>query len=214
EGPLSAVFFPAQGGIIDNAAAQEIQKTPKEIQIRLKQSEILSAAPHTLRGLLVLKEKPKENSAFWVTASPKESAAFPWKAVPLALLGGLLLNLMPCVFPVLSIKILSFINKSSQGRAKILKHGLAYTLGILVSFWILAGALFFIKLTGQQIGWGFSLQAAGFLLLLSPFCDPLPFSFFHGPKPARAFRVRTSIMGSGQSLAGRHGYAGSFFTGA
>ncbi|MES1168618.1 MAG: hypothetical protein ABUL61_05565, partial [Oleiharenicola lentus] len=77
----------------------------------------------------------------------------------LALVGGLILNLMPCVFPVLGIKILGFVNQSGNDRKKIVAHGLTFSLGVLLSFWSLAGLLLALRAGGAQLGWGFQLQS-------------------------------------------------------
>ncbi|WP_414661079.1 protein-disulfide reductase DsbD family protein [Horticoccus sp. 23ND18S-11] len=85
----------------------------------------------------------------------------------LAFLGGLILNLMPCVFPVLGIKIMGFVNQAGHQRSKIVAHGLAFTIGVLISFWALAGALAILRAGGSQLGWGFQLQSAAFVYALA-----------------------------------------------
>lgn len=81
-------------------------------------------------------------------------------------LGGVLLNFMPCVFPILSIKVLSFINYAQKdGRAAKI-HGIAFTLGVLVSFWILAAIIISVRLGGTELGWGFQLQSPTFVAAL------------------------------------------------
>jgi len=80
--------------------------------------------------------------------------------VLLAFLGGLLLNVMPCVLPVLSIKVLGFVNTP---RATLRRHGLLYGLGVVVSFWVLAGLLLALRAGGNQLGWGFQLQSPLFV---------------------------------------------------
>ena len=84
-----------------------------------------------------------------------------------ALLGGALLNLMPCVFPVLSIKALELVQIATADPRRARLHGAAYTAGVLVSFWLLAGLLIGLRLMGQQLGWGFHLQSPRFLVALS-----------------------------------------------
>ena len=79
-------------------------------------------------------------------------------ALAFAFLGGLLLNLMPCVFPVLSLKVLGFA-AHGEGRSAMRLHGLAFAAGVFVSFWLLAGALLAFRATGAQLGWGFQLQS-------------------------------------------------------
>ncbi len=85
----------------------------------------------------------------------------------LAFVGGLILNLMPCVLPVLSLKIFDFVKRAGQSRWKIFSHGLIFTAGVLVSFWILAGLLLALRSGGSQLGWGFQLQSPSFLVVLS-----------------------------------------------
>lgn len=88
-------------------------------------------------------------------------------AILLAFAGGMILNLMPCVLPVVSFKILSFVNMANKSRALTLKHGLAFFLGVLASFWALAGALIILQQYGQAVGWGFQLQDPLFVAILS-----------------------------------------------
>lgn len=75
-----------------------------------------------------------------------------------AFLGGLLLNLMPCVLPVLSLKILSFVKQSQESRGRAAALGIAYTLGVLASFWILVGVVIILRHAGLEVGWGFQFQ--------------------------------------------------------
>lgn len=88
-------------------------------------------------------------------------------AVIFALIGGLILNLMPCIFPVLSIKILGFVEQSAGDTSSARKHGLMFGVGVLVSFWLLAGSLLLLRASGAGLGWGFQLQDPHFIILLS-----------------------------------------------
>ncbi len=119
-----------------------------------------------------------------------------------AFIGGLILNVMPCVFPVLGIKIMGFVQQAGQDRKKIFLHGAAYTLGVLVCFWALA--LFVITL-GK--GWGAQLQSPLFVLALCYF-----FMAF-GLNMAGVFEIGTSAVGVGQGLQNKSGLQGSFFSG-
>ncbi len=85
----------------------------------------------------------------------------------LAFLGGLILNLMPCVLPVISFKILSFVKMSGQNRSLILKHGLAFSAGVILSFWVLAGVILVLSAYGHSVGWGFQLQDPLFVAILA-----------------------------------------------
>ena len=125
----------------------------------------------------------------------------------LAFLGGLILNLMPCVFPVLGIKILGFVNQAGHERRKVAAHGLVFTLGVLLSFWTLAGALAILRAGGDQLGWGFQLQSPAFVYGLAV----LMLVFAMNMSGVFEFGLAATAVGSG--LQTKSGYAGSFFTG-
>ena len=85
----------------------------------------------------------------------------------LALVGGMILNLMPCVFPVLGIKILGFVNQAGHERGKVVAHGLTFASGVLLSFWTLAAVLAVLRAGGSHLGWGFQLQSPAFVFVLA-----------------------------------------------
>lgn len=124
-----------------------------------------------------------------------------------ALLGGLILNLMPCVFPVIGIKIMGFVHQSGSDRRKVTIHGLVFTAGVLVSFWALAGMLLILRAGGQHLGWGFQLQSPLFVFGLAVFL------FAFGLSMSGVFEFGLGATSVGSSLQARSGYAGSFFTG-
>jgi len=119
-----------------------------------------------------------------------------------AFIGGLILNIMPCVFPVLGIKIVGIVQQAGEDRKQIVLHGLIYTLGILLSFWALGGI---VVALGK--GWGFQLQSAGFNYGLAAF-----FLIF-GLNMAGVFEIGASAVGVGANLQAKHGLGGSFFSG-
>jgi thiol:disulfide interchange protein len=129
------------------------------------------------------------------------------RATGLAFLGGLLLNLMPCVFPVLFLKGLSLVNSGNEERSKLRAHGMVYTAGILVSFWALVAVLLGLKAAGAILGWGFQFQSPVFLALMAGLL------FFLGLSLAGQFEIGLTITGTGGTLARKQGYSGSFFTG-
>ncbi len=155
-----------------------------------------------------------------VTASGSDSLSATGSAVPdpgadmtliaalcFAFLGGLLLNLMPCVFPVLSIKVLSLLEQSgntSASRART--HGLAFTAGVLLSFWILAGALMALRAGGEQLGWGFQLQSPLVVALLALLLFAL------GLNLSGVFEIGLTLTRLGSAGAGSR-YRDSFLTG-
>lgn len=89
-----------------------------------------------------------------------------WKILIGAFIGGLILNLMPCVFPVIAIKILHFVKKAGESTVKIRFHGLLFSSGILLSFWAMALGIRLLRHFGEDIGWGFQLQEPRFVLFL------------------------------------------------
>ncbi len=125
----------------------------------------------------------------------------------LALLGGLILNLMPCVFPVLGIKILGFVHQSGADRRKVVQHGFVFTAGVLLSFWSLAGVLAALRAGGEQLGWGFQLQSPGFVFTLAAVMLVFALNL------SGVFEFGLGATGVGGSLQTKTGYAGSFFTG-
>lgn len=125
----------------------------------------------------------------------------------LAFLGGLILNIMPCVFPVLGIKILGIVKQAGENQRKVLFHGLSYTAGVLLSFWALASLLLVLRSGGEQLGWGFQLQSPAFVLTLTFFL------FIFGLNMAGLFEVGSSAVGVGAGLTHRSGLGGSFFSG-
>jgi thiol:disulfide interchange protein DsbD len=130
-----------------------------------------------------------------------------FRASGLAFLGGLLLNLMPCVFPVLFLKGLALVNSGGEERSKLRMHGLVYTAGILVSFWVLVGVLLGLRTAGATLGWGFQFQSPVFLALMAGLL------FFLGLSLAGQFEIGLTLTSAGGSLASKQGYTGSFFTG-
>ena len=114
---------------------------------------------------------------------------------------------MPCVFPVLFIKGLSLVEASRHPHSHVRAHGLVYALGILVSFWAVVALLLGLKAGGRQLGWGFQFQSPGFVAVMALLL------FFLGLSLAGMFEIGLTVTNTGSSLASRHGYAGSFFTG-
>ncbi len=138
---------------------------------------------------------------------PVSSASELLKASGLAFLGGLLLNLMPCVFPVLFIKGLALVRSSNEERHVLRAHGFIYAAGILVSFWALVAALLVLRTAGAHLGWGYQFQSPIFLALMASLL------FFLGLSLAGQFEIGLTLTSAGGSLAAKQGYAGSFFTG-
>ena len=129
----------------------------------------------------------------------------------LAFLGGLILNLMPCVFPVLGLKILGFVNQAGQQRSKIVAHGVTFTMGVLISFWALAGALAILRAGGEQLGWGFQLQSAGFVYALAVLL--LVFGMNMSGVFEFGLGATAAVSNAPWMQQQKSGYTDSFFTG-
>lgn len=138
------------------------------------------------------------------TAAPTPASGWLLQAILLAILGGTILNLMPCVFPVLSIKVMSL---AAADRGRLALHGWVYTLGIIACFVGFAIALLIARKGGEAIGWGFQLQSPGLIAALA-------YLFFvMGLSMSGLINFGTSLMGAGQGLTQKSGLSGSFFTG-
>ncbi len=124
----------------------------------------------------------------------------------LALAGGLVLNLMPCVLPVLSLKVLG-LAQSGESRQHARRHALWYTLGVLVAFAAIGALVLALRAAGQAAGWGFQLQHPWFIAALAYLM------FVVGLSLSGVFTLGGNLGGIGQSLANRRGAAGDFFTG-
>jgi thiol:disulfide interchange protein DsbD len=141
-------------------------------------------------------------------AAPSPAAGGLLGTLALAFVGGLILNLMPCVFPVLGIKILGFVNQAGADRRKVTLHGLVFTSGVLVSFWVLAGILAVLRAGGSHLGWGFQLQSPAFVFGLA--AAMLAFAL----NMSGVFEFGLTATGIGSNLQSKSGLIGSFLTGA
>ena len=216
----SAVFFPSDQDIIDNPAPQKLTPTRSGFVLELKKDANMAAVPTQLDGVLELSggrnyeitaAKVESFGVAGMETLPSSGPSPAWgllaRATGLAFLGGLLLNLMPCVFPVLFLKGLALVNSGNEERHELRTHGFVYAVGILVSFWVLVGALLALRAAGSTLGWGFQFQSPVFLSLMAALL------FFLGLSLAGQFEIGLTLTSAGGSLAQKQGYTGSFFTG-
>ena len=127
-----------------------------------------------------------------------------------ALFGGLILNLMPCVLPVLSLKLFSLIKQAGENRKRLLVLGTSTTLGILASFWALAGIVAAVKAGGGNAGWGMQFQSAGFIAFMVVILSAFAMSFFGVFEIWLPGSATTKMDKVGR----KQGFWGAFFTGA
>ncbi|RXK54826.1 hypothetical protein ESB00_02705 [Oleiharenicola lentus] len=216
-----------RAGLIDYAAPQQIREENGSYVFTLAAAKEGDAAATRLAGVITAKNgwggtTPSQGATFDVALGAPAAAAqvtgfkSQVSAAPvtgllgtlaLALAGGLILNLMPCVFPVLGIKVLGFVNQAGSDRGKIIAHGLVFTAGVLLSFWALAGLLLVLRTGGAQLGWGFQLQSPAFVFGMTAFLLVFALNL------SGLFEIGLSATGVGGKLQMQSGYGGSFFTG-
>ncbi len=220
-------FFPYASDLLKHSAPQRLANNAERgLRISQKLGDYFVKAPAQVDGVLVVHDgdavkaweihaQPGAVEAVPQGAASAAGAAATASPAPLnlvlvllsALLGGLILNLMPCVFPVLSIKAISLIEARVKVARRQRGHALAYTFGVLATFAGLAGLLLLLRGGGAAVGWGFQLQQPVFVAALA-------YLFFAmGLSMSGLVQFGTRLMGVGQGLAADSGYRGSFFTG-
>jgi len=214
--PDTAFFFPDQAGFIDNVGKQILRPGGDGFMLDVPIAYDASANPEKISGIMTVKRNANEaEDAFLINAPIKsasakivdEPVAQPLGGILLyAFFGGLILNLMPCVFPVLSLKILGFVNAAGESRSRLALHGVMFSLGVLVSFWVLAGALISLRTSGQLLGWGFQFQNPAFSLFLAILL------FLIGLNLMGVFEIGSSLTGLG-GRPHQEGLRASFFSG-
>ena len=226
-------LFPEIDGVISYASPQTVRFSDEGFTLgmdpgfRVAQDGAVPSEP--ISGLLVVEEEAGGlmRSAFSFTARPSPIAeslgetayltpsgqssggarSLFLKSLLFALVGGLILNLMPCVFPVLSMKALNFIAHSKDEGAELRRGGLAYSAGVILSFAALGGLLLVLRSAGEQIGWGFQLQSPLIITLIAYVI------FAVGLNLAAVFEIFTRFAGLGGEAAQKEGMRGSFLTG-
>ncbi|MBL6076477.1 thioredoxin family protein [Belnapia sp. T18] len=205
-----AEFFPHKAGLIENAAPQRLTARDGALTLGLARPEG-AALPQRLTGVVALVDAAGVRSAYEVSApvgGALEGETLPlWQVLGSALLGGLLLNLMPCVFPILAMKAMALARLSGAARREVRAHAASYTGGVLTCFLGLAGLLIGLRAAGVAAGWGFQFTAPAFVaglawLMLAVGLNLSGVYALGGP------------AGAGAGLAARGGHVGSFFAGA
>ena len=208
----TGTFFPNDPSLIDHAAEPRTSSRSDGLEIVLKKAAATAAVPATLDGVLALRGEDGTARVFEISAHPAvglpaENGLAAWQALLLAFLGGIVLNAMPCVFPILSLKLLSLVRQAHGHRVEQLGHGFAYTAGVLASFAALGGALLVLRAGGRAIGWGFQLQTPVFVAVIAYLL------FAMGLSLSGVASFGAGLSGAGGRLAGRSGLAGTFFAG-
>jgi thiol:disulfide interchange protein len=210
------VFFPDQDDIIENAAEQTLQRDGDAVVLRVKAAGGIGSRT-ALTGLLVADSgwgDATRGTAAQVSMPVVETAAMPNPrrmtlliAIALAFAGGVILNLMPCVFPVVSIKLLGYVEQAHGDRRRLRLHGLVFALGVLLCFWAVAGALVTLRSGGAALGWGYQLQSPLIVSALAALFFVLALNL------SGLFELGTRVQGLAGGADNRHGYSGSFLSG-
>jgi thiol:disulfide interchange protein DsbD len=221
--PQKAIFYPYTDGYLEGAVLQKAGTAEGGLVIEAATGFKLGtkekrAAVDRVGGVLVLTGADGRVDALEIQATPGSVPANSVlltstsdigfaEAVLFAFLGGLILNLMPCVFPVLSMKVLALAGKATAPeKAKLM--AVSYGAGVVASFTALGAVLIAFKGTGAAVGWGFQLQEPAFVLALALLM------FAVGLNLSGLYEVGGgALAGAGQKFAGREGALGSFFTG-
>ena len=226
-----AWFFPEQRRILDPGPLRDVTIYPGVVQITHGQPRRMLTDLEQIPGLLAIEKSDGSVQGYVVNADVADVQGLAAIAAVAAeqqgnanastgagsqnlliillsaLLGGVILNLMPCVFPVLSIKVLNLTKKTGASPAQYRAHGLSYTAGVVVAFLILASVLLVLRAGGEAVGWAFQLQSPWFVSLLV-------FVFFvMGLSLSGVYEFGTGLMGIGTNLTESKGYKSSFFTG-
>ena len=216
-GASDIVLLPEDWGAINNNTDATLTVLNSGIEISQELGERDLAEIENLPVVVTFKDSSGKNKSYRVVTKPAEppatlpavntSSMTVLSALLFALLGGLILNLMPCVFPVLSMKALSLINLKGKEEQKARGYGLSYTAGILISFGLIGGILLALKAGGAQIGWGFQLQSPAVIIFLAYLV------FVIGLNLSGFFDFSGKLAGIGQKLTNKSGHSGAFFTG-
>lgn len=215
-----AYFFADQQEAVESAAPQMLKVDSTGLIITLELQRPTSAPSiSTLSGILSVNglNVPVSAPIQPLSASPFASGSerllgdtklTPFLSLIFAFLGGLILNLLPCVLPVLSLKVLNLVQRAEDGNRSAWKHGTAFTAGVVMSFWILAGVLLSLRSAGQELGWGFQMQSPTFIAGLAILF------FLFALNLLGVFELGASLVGIDNRAARQGGVWGSFGMGA
>jgi thiol:disulfide interchange protein DsbD len=203
-----ASFIPDHAGLIQDDAAQPLSVRQGGFVLTL--ALVKGARPDAgLSGILSVRDRIGQQTDVELHAVPGTAPvpAFPplRRVLLFAFLGGLILNLMPCVFPVLAMKAVALAQGAARGKART--HGLFYTAGVLVTFAALGAALLVARAAGTAAGWGVQFASPVFVAAMAWLL------FGVGLNLSGVYAFGTGLTGTGSTLAARGGHLGSFFTG-
>ena len=224
-GKAKVVFYPYADPKDQYAVKAEAKAQPADGHVDLIQQveSVKRQWPDTIRGVLQVEEPPLApkfyETELRIGPEPEDAAQLP-PTPPLgvtalllmlggAFIGGVILNIMPCVLPVISLKILGFVKQSGEDPARVRRHGVMYALGVWFSLLVLAGVVIAAKQTVGGEAWGMQMQSPAFLVVMLVVMTFVALNLFG------VFEVMLGggAMAKANEMAGREGYTGSFFNG-
>jgi len=164
----SMYFFPKEYGLTNYTENQQYEKNKDTFSLQIMASEV-TIEKESFKGVIAVNKNEDVNfiEIDYPLATKEASQEFNiLTLIVFAFLGGLILNIMPCVFPILTIKILRFVEQSRDSTYKTLQQGLLFSLGVVISFLTIAALLIALKSGGESIGWGYQLQSPVVVSLL------------------------------------------------
>lgn len=225
-------FYPLEVGVVDLLPDPEIVRDGETYELTFATIENATAAPESFSGLLVA-ETDGEKTGYLVSTETEPIPVSNGEESPVvkppaqespeelpfggglvgilfaAFLGGMILNVMPCVFPVISLKVMSFVGQAGEDRKKVLAHSSVFALGILIFFWVLTIMMLVLRSASEgDVGWGAQLQQPFFVVVLIFVMVAVALSLFG------TIEFGTSMTAMGGELTNKSGYAGSFWSGA
>jgi len=163
-GVREAFFFPMAETLLDHAAPQPWRFEGDALTLDLLRGQ--GPMPATVEGVLILTDSQGVRSAFAIAVppGPMPAGGLPlWQAALFAALGGLILNLMPCVFPILAMKAMALARLGGASRGAVRREAAAYTAGVVLGFLAIGGALLGLRMAGSAAGWGFQFTSPAFV---------------------------------------------------
>jgi thiol:disulfide interchange protein DsbD len=204
-----AWFFPTVWGVIDQSATQRAAVSDGRLTLALAPGPAFDAG-RSVEGVLALESLDGQQRFVSVAAAPEGAvldAAAVLSAIGLAFLGGAILNLMPCVFPILAMKALAVAGLSGAAQRSARRQAGAYLVGVLLAFAVLAGVTLAARGVGQQLGWGGQFQSPAFVAAMVWLLLAI------GLNLSGLYTLGSGLVGVGAGLATRDGWVGNLFTG-
>jgi thiol:disulfide interchange protein len=228
---VEADFYPYNNENLEvEPATEKMSSEPGKARLRVRVKKAAKQWPKEVSGVIVqgmgserkgyeVKVLVAETSGPGPASSPVAATASAagtaaptpplWKMLLFAFVGGLILNIMPCVLPVISLKILGFVREAQNETARVRRLGLVYTAGVLSSFLALGIIILGLQFAGQQVGWGFQFSSPYFLIAMATLITLVTLNLFG------VFEVtlNSNTLTAANTLASKEGAAGTFFNG-